>query len=70
MNGMQHLFGIGRTERVFHLFHIREWNRLRWNRSKSRNRQNSGDRFRWASDLRNRIIPIAQLYHTFPQAMR
>ena len=40
VNGMQHVLGIGRTGRVFHLFNPREWNS--W---KSRNNWNSDDRF-------------------------
>ena len=49
VNGMQQFFGIGITGRVFYLFrpfHLREWNR--W---KSMDSWNSGDRFRWTLDF-------------------
>ena len=40
VTGMQNFLGIGRTGRVFHLFHPRDWNS--W---KGRNSWNRGDRF-------------------------
>ena len=45
MNGMQHVLGIGRTGRVFHLFRL--FNVREWDSWKSRNSSRIGDRFRW-----------------------